>query len=143
MGNSVCAQFGKDQLVCPPKLRGCVVTTGAFDNIEHNPSSTTTMGSLHGPGISLFQHPSAHLAGHERDTIVINPTDVIRRKTISALPDGYTTVAPVVLREKEPAVPELPGPFISESDTFTTTIQQQYVWLNHVYDVCENSSTEL
>jgi len=142
IGNSVCDQFEKDQLVCPPKLRGGLFTTGAFDNIDHNPSSTTATGSLHGTGISLFQHTSADFAGHERDTIVINPNNVNRRKTMSPLPDAYTTVAPVVLREKEPAVPELPGPFISESEMLTTTIQQQYTWLDHVSDVCENSSTD-
>ena len=47
----------------------------------------------------LQDHYMARFAGHERNTIVINPNDVNRRKTISPLPDGHATVAPVVLRQ--------------------------------------------
>ena len=62
--------------MCYPKLRGGLFAIGAVVNIDHNPSSTTATGSLHGNGTSLFQHTSAHFVGHEQDTIVINPNDV-------------------------------------------------------------------
>ena len=42
MGSSVCKQFHREQVVCPPRLRGSVFTTAAVDNIDHNPSSTTS-----------------------------------------------------------------------------------------------------
>lgn len=54
LGSSVCELFHKEQVVCPPKLRGNVFTTAAVDNIDHNPSSTTAKESFHGTGISLF-----------------------------------------------------------------------------------------
>ena len=58
VGSSVCEQFHMEQVVCPPKLRGSVFTSAAVDNIDHNPSSTTSRESCHGTGISLFQHPT-------------------------------------------------------------------------------------
>ena len=43
-------------MVCPPKMRGDVFTPAAVDNIDHNPSSTTSKEeSFRGTGISLFQ----------------------------------------------------------------------------------------
>ena len=56
MGNRVCEQFHNEHVVCPPRLRGSVFTTSAVDNIDYNPSSTTSKESFHGTGISLFQH---------------------------------------------------------------------------------------
>ena len=35
-------------VVCPPKLRQGLFTTGAVDNIDHNPSSATAKDSFHG-----------------------------------------------------------------------------------------------
>ena len=57
IGNRVCEQFHREQVVCLPKLRNSVFTSAAVDNIDHNPSSTTSKESFHGTGISLFQHP--------------------------------------------------------------------------------------
>ncbi len=56
MRSNICEQFSREQVVCPPKLHGNVFTTAAVDNIDHNPSSTTSKESFHGTGISLFQH---------------------------------------------------------------------------------------
>jgi hypothetical protein len=58
LGNSVCAQFEKDGLVCPSKLRKSLFTTASVDNIDHNPSSRTAKDSFHGTAISLTHHPS-------------------------------------------------------------------------------------
>lgn len=58
MGNSVCQQFHRERVVCPPKMRGKVFTTAAVDNIDHNPSATTSKDSFHGTAISIIQHPS-------------------------------------------------------------------------------------
>ena len=38
LGNSVCAQFESDGVVCPTKLRSNVFTTFAVDNIDRYPS---------------------------------------------------------------------------------------------------------
>ena len=58
MGNSVCQQFHRRRVVCPLRMSGKVFTTAAVDNIDHNPSATTSKDSFHGTAISLIQHPS-------------------------------------------------------------------------------------
>ena len=47
-------QFHKEQMVCPPKMRGDIFTNAAVDNIDHSPSSTNSKESVHDSGISLF-----------------------------------------------------------------------------------------
>lgn len=39
--NSVCYRFKQAGVVCPPKLRKQVFTTGDIDNIDDNPSAMT------------------------------------------------------------------------------------------------------
>ena len=65
--SSVCEQYHREQVVCPPKLVGAVFTTAAVDNIDHNPSSTTSKESFHGTGISLLQHPTVGGEGTDRN----------------------------------------------------------------------------
>ena len=55
--NAICEQFKADRVVCPPKLYKSIFTTAAYDNIDHNPSSTTAKEAFYGTGISVFQHP--------------------------------------------------------------------------------------
>ena len=50
IGNRVCKQFHREQVVCPPKLCGGVFTSAAVNNIDHNHSSTTSKESFHGTG---------------------------------------------------------------------------------------------
>ena len=52
--------------MCSPKLRLEFFTTAAIDNIDHNPSSTSAQGSLHGTNISVFQHFQNESNGVER-----------------------------------------------------------------------------
>ena len=52
IANGVCQRFRVEDVVCPPKLRSGLFTTGAVDNIDHNPSSATAKDSFHGTGIS-------------------------------------------------------------------------------------------
>jgi hypothetical protein len=47
-----------------------VFTTAAVDNVDHNPSSTTSKSSFHGTGISIFQHPTDDNDGVERDAMI-------------------------------------------------------------------------
>ena len=41
---------------CPLILRNNLFTTAAVDNLDHNPSSTTSQDAFQGTGISLFQN---------------------------------------------------------------------------------------
>ena len=72
MGNSVCAHFESEGVICPPKLLKGVFTTTAVDNIDHSPSSVTAQGAFHGTGISLFQHPTFYAPGGEREMVGID-----------------------------------------------------------------------
>ena len=56
LANSVSYRHEKENVVCPKSLLKDVFSTSAVDNIDHNPTSNTAIGSLHGTGISIFQH---------------------------------------------------------------------------------------
>ena len=45
-----CHHYEVEKAVCPPNLRGCLFTTAAADNIDHNLSSTGARNSIHGTG---------------------------------------------------------------------------------------------
>jgi len=72
LGNSVCAQFEADGVVCPSKLKTSLFTTGSVDNIDHNPSSRTVKDSFHGTAISLTEHPTNDLDGIDRNRVLID-----------------------------------------------------------------------
>ncbi|VDI63524.1 Hypothetical predicted protein [Mytilus galloprovincialis] len=69
MGNSNCEAFDIENGLYPARRNSSVFTTSAVDIIDHNPSSTTAQGSLHGTVISLFQHliPENDRGCHSRD----------------------------------------------------------------------------
>ena len=60
---AICELFEGQKLVCPPILRKGLFTVGVLDNIDHNPSATTAIGSFHGTGISIFQYPTVENPG--------------------------------------------------------------------------------
>ena len=98
MGNSVCRQYETDKVVCCPSLKKNMFTTSALDNIDHNPSSTTEQGSLHGMGISLFQHPTSSEPGVKRENSCI---DLFSTKMLRLFLEVYTNVRPVNKFNKE------------------------------------------
>ena len=59
LGNGVRERFEREKVVCPPKLCGGIFTTAAVDNIDHNPSSTTSKDSFY--GISDLPFPASQL----------------------------------------------------------------------------------
>ena len=63
---SLCEQFKKDNIVCPQQRRKKNVTDGAIDNLDHNSSSATPQGSIHGTEISIIQHPTTENQGEIR-----------------------------------------------------------------------------
>ena len=72
MGNSVCARFESQGVVCPPKILKGVFTTAAVENIDQKSRSVTAQGAFHGTGISLFQHPTSDAPGGEREVVSID-----------------------------------------------------------------------
>lgn len=133
MGNSVCARFESEGVICPPKLRKGVFTTAAVDNIDHDPSSVTAKGFFHGTGISLFQHPTSDAPGEEREVVSIE-NQPSRTKRLAQLPDSYTTVRPVILPKDEPEVSHLPGTFVINCPGMKEAFSLEFRWLEHVRD---------
>lgn len=64
MANSVIRHWEDIGVVVPPQAIKNVFTTGGFDNIDNNPSSTMAESALHGFCISLHQHFSVKSTNH-------------------------------------------------------------------------------
>ena len=124
LGDNICRYFQLEGAVCPPKLKGGLFTTGAVDNIDHNPSSTSAQDSFHGTGISLFQHPNSDVPGVQR--IVDTDSIASTATTVVHLPESYTSVPPVILRKRDPPVPKLAGPNRSESHLIPQAMETEY-----------------
>lgn len=109
LGNEVCRFYESEKAVCPPKLRGKLFTTAAVDNIDHNPSSTSSHDSFHGTGISLFQHADHNFSGIMREISPVSSDSNSKDKKISNLPESYMTVKPVVVSHNDAAIPKIDG----------------------------------
>ena len=134
MGNSVCACFESEGVICPPKLLKGVFTTAAVDNIDHKTSSVTAQGAFPGTGISLLQHPTSFSApGEEREVMSID-NQPSKTKRLARLPDYYTAVRPVILPKNEPDVSPLQGPFERICPGMKEAFSLEYKWLEHVRD---------
>ncbi|KAK3742149.1 hypothetical protein QZH41_007829 [Actinostola sp. cb2023] len=136
VANSVCDRFDQEGVVCPPGLRGTLFTTGALDNIDHNPSATTAKDSFHGTAISLAQHPTINSHGFHRGTNVIMETTV-RANAVKELPESYQNVPPAVLKTKDPVVPKFIGPAMPPNvDHNPAFVSKEIEWFNNVKSLC-------
>ena len=100
ISTAICERFEEDRVVAPACLRKGLFTVGALDNLDHNPSSTTSMNSFHGTGISLFQFPTRINTGEIRPPVVVPPSG-----DKHSLPDYYACVPAVALTSSAVAVP--------------------------------------
>ena len=136
--NAICEQFKADRVVCPPKLRKNIFTTAAYDNIDHNPSSTTAKEAFHGTGISVFQHPDYSNLGAEWEKI---PHDNSLSKERVELPGEYTSLLPACFLKKDIFVPKIIG-WNSKDSTFTAEIMElEMEWLNQVVENIEHNDS--
>ena len=141
IANGVCQRFRVEYVVCPPKLRRGLFTTGAVDNIDHIPSSATAKDSFQGTGISLMQHPSHTHGGIDRGVPVISQ-DGSSTKLVTPLPSAYTSVPPTSLRAKEFTVPAVQGPvWPSNLQVTEVATEDEYAWLGKVKTAVEKSVT--
>ena len=123
MGNTVSARFEEEHVVCPPKLCFSLFTTSAVDNIDHNPSSTMAKGSLHGTGISLFQHSSEIAQGGDHSVSITD--DSVSTKKLTPLPDSYANVPPLVLSKKDPVIPAVNGLCTSNGEYILIALKEE------------------
>ena len=104
IAKAICIRFDEDRVVSPVCLRGGLFTVGALDNLDHNPSSTTSQSSFHGTGISMFQFPSPNKPGECRPPFTVPPS--VSGKHVQ-LPEIYTTVPTVAIAKSNTVVPEV------------------------------------
>ena len=93
---SACERFKDDDVVIP-----ACFTVGALDNLDHNPTFTTSSDSFHGIGIGLFQIPKQSQTGERRPSLIIPPSG-----NKQDLPDEYAFVPAVALQTSTVEVPE-------------------------------------
>ena len=90
----------------------------------------------HGTAISLVQHPTSNNCGKERSVNVIDE-NMPKQRRVQDLPDYYTNVQPVVLKNSDPVVPKLIGPVMPPlDDKVSSFITKELNWLNNVKSLC-------
>ena len=119
--NSVIDRYDMDGVVCPSKLRDGIFTTAAIDNIDHNPSSTSSHDSFHGTAVSLVQHPTTEKPGTDRATDVFDPTKSSTSKKIALVPSYYSEVPPLTLPSSDIVVPNISARLVSTLDRDATS----------------------
>nr|CAD7569765.1 unnamed protein product [Timema californicum] len=109
----------EEGVLCPSNLLHGLFVIGAYDNMDHNYSSTTSESYYHGKAISIFQIPGEGEVGEPRNFATsISCVDQSNRK-VTELPDSYNVVKTVTLPPKKP-----PVPIASE----ITSYQAEQVW---------------
>ena len=76
IATSASERFEEDGVVAPACLWEGLFTVGALDNLDHNPSSTTSVTSFHGTGIRSFQLPTKKNPGKSRPPILIQLLEI-------------------------------------------------------------------
>ena len=133
VANSACARFASEGVVCPPQDVTGVFTTAAVDNIDHNPSSTTSQGSFHRTAISLLQHPTQKFPGTPRAVTVID-NNLQGQRALSTLPDAYTLVSPVALPSPDPLPPPVAASMQLQPPTELNQLNSVSSWLTDSKD---------
>lgn len=140
LGNEVCRRYWQEGAVCPSNLRLGLFTTAAVDNIDHNPSSTTSKDSFHGTGISLFQHPSTVTPGTEQAPINI-ATNADSEKSIKELPASYTEVIPVQETTSKAQPPANVSEMKSDESSFNRGFEDESTWLEKASTIVVNQES--
>ena len=124
---SISEQFKVDGIVCPTMLRKGIFTVAALDNIDHNPSSTTAKGSLHGTRISLIQFPTEENEGTSRGISMCLP--ILSSQKVS-LPESFTCV-PAIYLNQMPSVPDLLASTTEFSGNLEPAKAKENCWIEH------------
>ncbi|XP_065670919.1 uncharacterized protein LOC136089121 [Hydra vulgaris] len=132
--NEKCKFYEQIGHVIPSCLSEGVFTTAAIDNIDHNPSSTTSNDSFHGSSVTIIQHPDTPHSNSKSTSDGL----LWSRKINSKLPDTYTTLPATNNVVSEPLMTTLNASPIA-SDPIT--IEQLTPWLNSVQESVYNTST--
>ena len=133
LGNNICDLYETEGIVYPTTLRKWVFTTVAFDNIDHNPTSVTSLESFHGSAISVTQHFEEPSEGILREIPFIE--NIPGKGKLKDLPQSYTTVYPLSLKSKDLFPPVLNcGEELGSYDINAIT-KNELSWLEHFYSL--------
>ncbi len=102
-----------------------------MDNIDHNPSSTTSKDSFHGTAISVIQYPTIDNPGQKRIQNIIDP-NVPKRKDIMPLPVSYADVPPAALHNSRVYDPPVDGNVFADHALLNETQRREEAWLANV-----------
>jgi len=142
--NVVCAQYAKDDVVCPISLRTGLFTLAAIDNIDHNPSSSTSCTSFHGTSISLMQNRFDATDGLKRAISDGTASESLRK--IQALPTSYTTVEPVsFIIDNNTIVPAIENlsSLIGTGIDISNILASDAGWLDNISSVIDTCDTDV
>ena len=109
---------------------------GALDNIAHNTSSTTSVSSFHGTGISIFQFPTESVPGEIRPPLVVRLPGTEHQ----GLPESYTMVPTVALNTSSVSffcTSLQPNTSSKRSERWEAK-QQESRWVNHTLSELSN-----
>ena len=125
VANSAITSFEQSGVVCPTVLRKDLFTTGNLDNIDHNPSSTSSKTSFHGTAISLTQHVTNEFSGGELHNAPIIDNNSVRSITIKPILESYSTVPPATFPNDIPMPNTTEGRAIPDESIRDYDDQQQ------------------
>ena len=120
-------------------MRHGLFTIGALDNLDHNPSSTTSKGSFHGTGISLFQFPTSAKFGNVQSDITLHLPGVTKNHQ---LPDYYVNVPAVALQTTKVSVPQQLTVSVSQENQLENAQSKENNWLAHASKLLEKHEVE-
>ena len=133
--NSLCDEYARNgNQVFPHDMMEGVFTTAAIDNIDHNPSSSTAVDSLHGSSVTIIQHLDSSLVSVPSHHPLDMENVVWTMKVSSKLPDSYT-------------IPPVTGNLVCEVPISTvnfqyaehsgSTVASLQPWLNEVVETLQ------
>lgn len=128
----------EEGLVCPSNLKKDLFTIGAYDNIDHNPTSTTSKESFHGTSISIFQCRAENNLGTKREFhSTFNDVD-LRSTRIPELLYSFSTVKPKFLHNKNPPLPKCTEELandLTKGLTIDSVYTKELDWLKHADEI--------
>lgn len=115
-------------------LRKGIFSVGALHNLDHNPSSTTSVSSFHGTGISIFQFPTENEPGESRPPLEVPPPGTEHQ----GLPESYVTVPTVALNTSSVSVPACNETTRHVDINIDDAKQKEARWVNHALSKLSN-----
>jgi len=138
LGNVVIDAFDTHQAAIGSKSSTGQFTTCAFDNLDHNPSSSTAYGSFHGSGLSITQHPEENCA---RFAVMNSAIAHDTPKVLKPLPSFYTSLQTIPSIQYPTKLPPHSFPVSAFfASSMSMVVENEYDWLNHIW---ENYATNM